>query len=410
MESSSGQALAQGGEPNSPQNWRPIALTSCLGKLLHTIIAARITEYATTEGIMDTTIQKGFLPKLAGCVEHTAALSHCIRHPKKNRKPLCMVQYDLANAFGSVPHEIIIAVLKRAHIDPVIIHYIRKLYENAEIQLKLESGLTESIVNQSLNPFSLFYLYSLSPRRKPMTRRRRGHRGSKDSDTGINTPSSSTSGRPATTPLRRGSSPHPSVEVEGLRQLSIEELKKASPDLVVRVKEQHKSCACDFCGLPFVPTRRDNRLCEECVTLRSRHRNDVRVRASTQASGTPPPSPTSSSRSSRANSTARRIPRSSSSRGRSRSFDRTFTTVAPTPILRKAANVSFAPLPTPDSRSTSYARISTPGLATAPSPDHVGRDVQRRPRPDGASAETPHAGATIQGDGRCALQTPSLPF
>ena len=146
MESSSGQALAQGGgEPNSPHNWWPIALTSCLGKLLYTIIAARITEYATTEGIMDTTIQKGFLPKLAGCVKHTAALSHCIRHSKKNRKPLCMVQYDLANAFGSVPHEIIIAVLKRAHIDPVIIHYIRKLYENAEIQLKLESGLTEPI-------------------------------------------------------------------------------------------------------------------------------------------------------------------------------------------------------------------------------------------------------------------------
>ena len=138
-------SCTRGGEPNSPQNWRPIALTSCLGKLLHTIIAARITEYATTEGIMDTTIQKGFLPKLAGCVEHTAALSHCIRHSKKNRKPLCMVQYDLANAFGSVPHEIIIAVLKRAHIDPVIIHYIRKLYENAEIQLKLESGLTEPI-------------------------------------------------------------------------------------------------------------------------------------------------------------------------------------------------------------------------------------------------------------------------
>ena len=42
------------------------------------------------------------------------------------------------------------------------------------------------------------------------------------------------------------------------------------------------------------------------------------------------------------------------------------TTVAPTPILRKAANVSFAPLPTSDSRSTSYVRISTPGLATAP--------------------------------------------
>ena len=140
--------LHKGGDDSNPKNWRPIALTSCLGKLFHSIIASSITEHVTKEYILDTSVQKGFLPKLAGCIEHTAAISQCVRHAKQNRKPLCMVQYDLTNAFGSVPHEIILAALKWARIDSVIVEYVEQMYQGSSLRLKLAGGLSEPIPAQ----------------------------------------------------------------------------------------------------------------------------------------------------------------------------------------------------------------------------------------------------------------------
>ena len=53
------------------ENWRPISLTSCLGKLFHSIISHRILHHALDSHAIDTSIQKGFLPHMNGTVEHT---------------------------------------------------------------------------------------------------------------------------------------------------------------------------------------------------------------------------------------------------------------------------------------------------------------------------------------------------
>ena len=137
--------IHKGGAPNQLSNWRPISLTSCLGKLLHSIIGHRILSHAVTTGIIDTTIQKGFLPNVNGTIEHTQSLCELLDFQRQHKRQYCLGQFDLKNAFGSLPHSILFQVLTWANVSPQIIAYIRSLYHDATIRIKCSEGLTQHI-------------------------------------------------------------------------------------------------------------------------------------------------------------------------------------------------------------------------------------------------------------------------
>ena len=46
---------------DNPSNFRPIALTSVVGKLFHKILAARLEHYLLSNSVVDTSVQKGFV-------------------------------------------------------------------------------------------------------------------------------------------------------------------------------------------------------------------------------------------------------------------------------------------------------------------------------------------------------------
>ena len=133
------------GEPDNPQNWRPIGLTSVLGKLLHSIISRKMTKFLIEASVIDPKIQKGFLPAINGTLEHTQSLSELLRHYRKNKWNYCMAQLDLSNAFGSVPRNIIFEALEWARISPNIIKYVQCLYTDASTRIKCYEGLSSAI-------------------------------------------------------------------------------------------------------------------------------------------------------------------------------------------------------------------------------------------------------------------------
>ena len=47
-----------------------IALSSVFGKIFHQIIVNRLERYLTKNEFVDTTIQKGFMKGVSGCVDH----------------------------------------------------------------------------------------------------------------------------------------------------------------------------------------------------------------------------------------------------------------------------------------------------------------------------------------------------
>ena len=58
--------IYKSGDHSDPSNFRPIALTSVVGKLLHKIISCRLEEYLRSNDVIDTSVQKGFVSGLPG--------------------------------------------------------------------------------------------------------------------------------------------------------------------------------------------------------------------------------------------------------------------------------------------------------------------------------------------------------
>ena len=108
--------------------FRPISLLSVELKIYMSIISNRITSYMLTNKYIDTTTQKGGIPGFSGCLEHNAMISEIIHHSKAKKKDLTMIWLDIANAYGSVPHQLIYTALEHYHIPKEITALIKKYF------------------------------------------------------------------------------------------------------------------------------------------------------------------------------------------------------------------------------------------------------------------------------------------
>lgn len=78
-------------EPHTPANFRPIALTSCVGKLYTTMLKTRWLKFTTSNNYMDTSVQKAFLPGVPGCLEHYEKLLSIIKDVHSKHRALAVV-------------------------------------------------------------------------------------------------------------------------------------------------------------------------------------------------------------------------------------------------------------------------------------------------------------------------------
>jgi len=67
--------IYKAGSLDDPSNFRPIALTSVVGKVFHKILSHRLEVYLRENGVIDTSVQKGFLSGVPGTFEHIYSLS-----------------------------------------------------------------------------------------------------------------------------------------------------------------------------------------------------------------------------------------------------------------------------------------------------------------------------------------------
>ncbi|GFO24652.1 reverse transcriptase [Plakobranchus ocellatus] len=83
-------------------------------------MASRLTNYLTENGYINTSIQKGGIPGVSGCLEHATMIWEAIQRAKLEKLNLDVIWLDLANAYGSVPHEMIQLDLRMYHVPEVI--------------------------------------------------------------------------------------------------------------------------------------------------------------------------------------------------------------------------------------------------------------------------------------------------
>ena len=127
----------------SVEKFRTISLLNVEGKIFFSLKADRITDFLVKNKYINASIQKGGIPNVSGCIEHTAILSQLIREAKKEKKNLVVTWLDIANAYGSIPHAVIRAALEAAHVPKKTQDLISSYYNDVKIRFSTKKFTTE---------------------------------------------------------------------------------------------------------------------------------------------------------------------------------------------------------------------------------------------------------------------------
>ena len=96
-------------------------------------------------GYLDTSVQKAFLPNIPGCLEQYEKLCAVIQEAHRRHRSLTICWLDLANAYGSVHHQLIKFALKHYHSPPSFLNVVSALYSDLEATVTCRSWSTTAI-------------------------------------------------------------------------------------------------------------------------------------------------------------------------------------------------------------------------------------------------------------------------
>ncbi len=67
-----------------------------------------MADFSLKNGYIDTSVQKGGIPGIPGCLEHTSMVTQLPREARENKGDLVVLWLDLATAYGSMPHRLVL--------------------------------------------------------------------------------------------------------------------------------------------------------------------------------------------------------------------------------------------------------------------------------------------------------------
>ena len=83
------------------------------GKLFFGILSKRLEKHIYNNRLINLSIQKGCMEKVPGCWEHMSVVWNELKSRKTERSNIAAIWLDIANAYGSVPHQLLFFALRR---------------------------------------------------------------------------------------------------------------------------------------------------------------------------------------------------------------------------------------------------------------------------------------------------------
>ena len=104
--------------------FRPISLLNVDRKIFMGIIAKRTVAFLQANRYVDESVQKA---GILGRTEHAFSIWDSIQEAKKCKKDLTIIWLDLANAYGLVPHKLLMKAMKHFFI-PEKVQRLMQMY------------------------------------------------------------------------------------------------------------------------------------------------------------------------------------------------------------------------------------------------------------------------------------------
>lgn len=127
---------------DDPTEFRPITITCTMGKIFFSILSDRLQVYMVDNTYIPREVQKGFLTGVAGCLEHSFAFAEALREAKEEQRQIVACFIDLANAYGSVRHNLIQFALEWYHVPEPVRVLIFNYYEQLMTKVQTKQWST----------------------------------------------------------------------------------------------------------------------------------------------------------------------------------------------------------------------------------------------------------------------------
>ena len=135
------QLIHKKGNTLALDNYRPIAITSNIGKIYTRILAKRLSEESESKGLMPEA-QAGCRPG-RGVSVNLFILSSIIDQSKVEKSPFILAFIDVRKAFDSVNREILWFILEKLQINEDLISRIRSTYNTTNRKIMWSGNYTD---------------------------------------------------------------------------------------------------------------------------------------------------------------------------------------------------------------------------------------------------------------------------
>ena len=131
------------GTKDSPENYRPISLTSVVGKILEKFLYPQLEKYFDINGFIKNN-QFGFKKGRSVCLQ-LLSFKNYLEKCLENNEPVDVLYLDFKKAFDTVPHKKLILKLESCGVGGKVLQFIESFLINRIQYVKIQSNLSDSV-------------------------------------------------------------------------------------------------------------------------------------------------------------------------------------------------------------------------------------------------------------------------